>query len=384
MLNQIFHEAFSSESGSNAERTAINNRRLVLKAIKNNNLVSRSELADMCHLRRQTLTNIIKELIELNLIKEGGRKIEGKGQPKKLLDINPTAVFAIGVHIDQGYIKVVSVDWLGNIRRQKQEQLDDWSPKVAISYIERIVQNIIEQEKDYCQIIAGIGIGLPNLLDNDLYTYQGSSGWEAWIDFPLKDILAQKFKLPVYIENDATACAFGHLNTERFKELSDFVSIFIGHGLGGGIIFNKTSMKGYWGNAGEVGQIKTFSGQRIEETLSIRGLKQAMNIQADNIPDKEMLINYLQSNNGRLNQWITDAAANLTYLTNILENIFDPETIILSSYLPREVMNILIQQAYPLNESISNRQARKFDRLSLGYSQEGIIAKGAALSTILI
>ncbi|MFV0431054.1 MAG: ROK family protein [Alphaproteobacteria bacterium] len=384
MLKRIFHEVALFEGGSNAERSAINNRRLVLKTMMADSLVSRSELAQICHLRKQTLTNIIKELIELNLIKEGGRKIEGKGQPKKLLELNPHAVFAIGVHLDQGYIKAVSVDWQGNIRLQHQESLEDWSPEVAIEHIKRIVKNIIDQEKDYCKIFAGIGVSTPNLLDNNLSTYQGSYGWEAWVNFPLQEILEQQFQLPVCVENDATSCAFGHLNTERFKELSHFVSVFIGHGLGGGIITNKVSMKGYWGNAGEVGQIRTYAGLPIEDTLSIRGLKKALSIKGDDIPDKAHLVKRLQQNDDILHAWIEMAAKDLTYLTNILENLFDPETIIISGYLPQELTNILIQKAHPLDNSISNHLARKFDRISLGYSQEGITAKGVALATILM
>ncbi len=382
MLERIFYKNFQINSGSNAEKTAINNRRLVLKSLVNKAAVSRSELATICHLRKQTLTNIIKELIELNLIKEGGRKIDGKGQPKKLLEINPNAVLTIGVHIDQGYIKAVSTDWAGHIRLQSQERLSDKAPQHAVKYIEGIVTNIIEKEKKHCEIIAGIGISLPNLLDNDLKNYHGSSGWEDWVDFPIRDILEKKFNLPTYIENDATACAFGHLNTEKFKDLSHFVTLFIGHGLGGGIISNKISMKGFWGNAGEIGQIRTPSGQLIEDTLSLKGLKKALNIQTNEIPGKSELMKRLENNDDKLHQWLKNAAADLCYLTNILENIFDPETIIVSGYLPQDITNKLIQQAHPLHDSISNRHARQFDRISLGYSQKGITAKGAALSTL--
>lgn len=384
MLECIFHENFQIDAGSNAEKTAINNRRLVLKTLMNKNSMSRSELAKICHLRKQTLTNIIKELTDLNLIREGGRKIDGKGQPKKLLEINPTAVLAIGVHIDQGYIKALSMDWEGNIRLQSQERLSDKTPKNVVKYIEGIVKNIIAQEKKHCEIISGIGISLPNLLDNNLKSYQGSSGWEEWVDFPIKDILEKKFNLPIYIENDATACAFGHLNTEKFKDLSHFVTIFIGHGLGGGIISNKISMKGFWGNAGEIGQIRTPSKQLIEHTLSLNGFKKALNIYSDDIPSQSEFMKRLKNKDDTFYQWLENAAADLRYLTNILENIFDPETIIVSGYLPQEITEMLIQRAYPLHDSISNRQVRNFERISLGYCQKGITAKGAALSTLLL
>ncbi len=220
MLKEIFTPPLHVDSGSNAERTAISNRRLILKILSNEPFISRSELAEKCNLRKQTLTNIIKELVELGLIIEGGKKIEGKGQPKKLLELNPNAVLSMGAHIDQEYIKIISMNWKGNIRLHYTEALTDWSPQNAVQYITSMANEIIEQEKDFCKIIAGLGISLPNLLDNNLKNYQGILGWEEWVNFPIKEELAQNINLPIYIENDATACAFGHLNSEKFRDLS--------------------------------------------------------------------------------------------------------------------------------------------------------------------
>ncbi len=381
MLKHIFHHAAQPQNGANAEKTAINNRRLVLKTLADGDM-SRSELAEACALRKQTLTNIIKELLELKLIKEQGRKIDGKGQPKKLLTLNADAVIAIGVHMDIGYIRAVSVDWSGETRIQIKETLTDWSPAFAHEYVTKLIAELIQQEAPNCEIIAGIGISLPNLSDNDFYNYHGSCGWENWVDFPLEALLTEEFNLPVYMENDATACAFGHLYTDHFKELSHFVSIFIGHGLGGGIITGGNSMKGFWGNAGEIGCIKGLSGCLIEETLSLQGLKKSLNITETTIPEPQMLLQALAQQDAALMQWIDAAAKDLSYLVNVLENIFDPETIIISGYIPHEIIQKLIEQAQPLSDSISNRRTRIFDRISLGYSQKGIIAKGAALSAI--
>ncbi len=384
MLKEIFAASFHNNSGSNAERTAINNRRLILKTLATTPFISRSDLAEKCYLRKQTLTNIIKELLALELIIEGGKKIEGKGQPKKLLELNPNAVLSIGVHIDQEYIKTVSMNWKGDIRLQYTERLSDWSPQVAIEYIANMANDIIQQEKTFCKIIAGLGISLPNLLDNNLKNYHGLSGWEEWVNFPIKEKLAPKINLPIYIENDATACAFGHLNSEKFKSLSHFITLFIGYGLGGGIISNKTAMRGFWGNAGEIGRIRTTAGHFIEDNLSIRGLKKYLNMPFQEILDKKRLKKELANPNPNLQKWLCNAAADLSYLTHILENIFDPQTIILSGYLPQEILSELIEQASPLQDSISHRYGRQFERISLGYVQEGITAKGAAILPILL
>ncbi len=384
MLRSIFHLSNPTSTGSNAERTAISNRQLVLKALTKTPLISRSELASVCHLRKQTLTNIIKELLELDLIMESGKKIEGKGQPKTLLDLNPDAVISIGVHMDQNYLKVVSMNWRGSLRLSYNDRICDRTPKTSIDHMEKIVKGFIEQEKLHCRIIAGVGISLPNLVDNDIKNYQGSQGWEAWVDYPLEQELSEKIDYPIYIENDATACAFGHNHTKKFKDLSNFITLFIGHGLGSGIIHNQMPMRGNWGNAGEIGRIKGPHQRLIEDTLSITGLKKTLNIQANDIPASLMLIEKLNGQDADLDRWINAAAQDLTFAVNIIENIFDPETIILSGYLPSELLDALIQRTMPLDDSISNRFGRKFERITRGYVQEGITAKGAAFLPLLL
>lgn len=383
MLTQIFHPSDTTDTGANAEKTAISNRQLVLKILSKTPLISRSELASLCNLRKQTLTNIIKELLDLDLIIESGKKIAGKGQPKKLLDLNPDAVISIGVHMDQNYLKIVSMNWQGTIRLSYNDRICDRTPKTSIDHMEKVVNNIIRKEQPYCKIIAGVGISLPNLVDNNIKNYQGSQGWEEWVDYPLEQELLKRIDLPIYVENDATACAFGHNHTEKFKDLSNFVTLFIGHGLGSGVIQNKSSMRGHWGNAGEIGRIKGPNQAIIEDTLSITGLKKALNIVSDDIPNATMLIEKLKAKDADLQCWLDAAAKDLRFVINIAENIFDPETIILSGYLPSDLLAALIEHAMPLDDSISNRYGRNFERITKGYVQEGITAKGAAFLPFL-
>ncbi len=76
---------------------------------------------------------------------------------------------------------------------------------------------------------------------------------------------------------------------------------------------------------------------------------------------------------------INAAAQGPTFAVNIIENIFDPEMIILSGYLPLKLLDALIQCAMPLDDSISNRLGRKFERITRGYVQERITAKNVPL-----
>jgi glucokinase len=71
----------------------------------------------------------------------------------------------------------------------------------------------------------------------------------------LRDVLSQRLKLPVILENDATAAAIGENWLGASRDVSDSICITLGTGVGGGLILNGQPFRGKDGTAGEVGHI---------------------------------------------------------------------------------------------------------------------------------
>ena len=108
---------------------------------------------------------------------------------------------------------------------------------------------------------AGIGLGAPGAVNADTGTLSYPPNLPGWAVVPLRDNLQQALQqqehlsIPVFIDNDANAAAFGEAQYGAGRDFRDFLMVTLGTGVGGGIILNRKLYRGANGTAGEVGFI---------------------------------------------------------------------------------------------------------------------------------
>lgn len=85
--------------------------------------------------------------------------------------------------------------------------------------------------------VCGIGIGIAGLIDRKNGTVIQSPNISAVNNVPLRDIFEKEFSLPVVLENDANAYAYGEKWIGVGKDLNNFIVLTLGTGLGGGLIY---------------------------------------------------------------------------------------------------------------------------------------------------
>jgi glucokinase len=100
--------------------------------------------------------------------------------------------------------------------------------------------------------IKGIGMGAPN---GNFYTgnieFAPNLPWKGVV--PIAKLLADKFKAPATVTNDANAAAIGEMTYGAARGMKDFILIALGTGVGSGIVANGQLIYGYDGFAGELG-----------------------------------------------------------------------------------------------------------------------------------
>lgn len=115
--------------------------------------------------------------------------------------------------------------------------------------------------------VAGIGIGVPGLVDEKNGIVHNVQNIPSWREVSLKQHLASHFKEPVYITNDANAFAIGEKIYGKGKECTNLVGITLGTGFGAGIIINNDVYSGTLSSAGEFGCIP-YRDKTIEDYCS--------------------------------------------------------------------------------------------------------------------
>jgi glucokinase len=127
----------------------------------------------------------------------------------------------------------------------------------AKAVIERIA-HCVEEAIDECDLskkqIRGVGIGAPGAVDTETgrVIFAPNLGWE---NVPLKKELEDQLGMPVFIENDCNICTLGIYETELNSKPKSMVGIYLGTGVGGGIMIDGRPYSGYNLTAGEVGHM---------------------------------------------------------------------------------------------------------------------------------
>ncbi len=161
--------------------------------------------------------------------------------------------YAIGVDFGGTSIKIGVVSRDGKlVRKTAVDTMAEGGPKTVLSQISKGINFVIGDFKDD---LAGIGIGSPGVVSIEKGTVENPPNIPNWKKVALGDIITKEFNQKVIIENDANAAAIGELIFGAGKNMSNFIMVTLGTGVGGGIIINGDLYRGETGAAGELGHI---------------------------------------------------------------------------------------------------------------------------------
>lgn len=232
---------------------AINKQR-VLRLIRSAGSISRADLAEQTGLTRPTVSAVVAELLEEGWVEEVGTGESSGGRPPILLRFNPQARWVIGAELGAGHVRAVLADLAGTVVRRVKYRVESTDPLVEINQVERAVRTLIEQvpETRSPVPVAGVGLGITGLVDRRAGLWRYSPHYQVK-DLPVVQILEQRLVLPVWIENDARAMAWGERSFGAARGVENLTYIRVGVGIGAGIIIGGELYGGAHEGAGEIG-----------------------------------------------------------------------------------------------------------------------------------
>jgi predicted NBD/HSP70 family sugar kinase len=178
----------------------------------------------MTGLTKTTISSIINEFIALGIVEESSTISTGNvGKAPIPLHIRTDAVYTIGVHLGRQKVKTVLMDARMNIiSRKKELSYERPGPKGALeSFFLSIDDSMKDAEKNKFKVGA-IGIGVPGPLDAQTGVVRHPPKFKGWKDVPLGKIVYERYKLPVWIENDANVGVLAEKWHGGGKDLKNF------------------------------------------------------------------------------------------------------------------------------------------------------------------
>jgi len=166
---------------------------------------------------------------------------------------------ALTAGIDVGGTKIAGgvVDEKGQILTTARRE----SPATDTEAIQRAIEDLVAELRAEHPITA-VGVGAAGFVDAQRSTVLFAPNL-AWRDEPMRSDLEKRIGIPVVIENDANAAAWGEFTFGAGEDVQDFVLVTIGTGVGGGLVFNGELHRGAFGVAAEIGHMRVVPDGRL-------------------------------------------------------------------------------------------------------------------------
>jgi predicted NBD/HSP70 family sugar kinase len=350
--------------GTNQESGRPFNRRIVLESIRLNGPTTRGEIAERVGLTVQTVSTIVRELEEQELVLSVREKPKGRGIPPSALTINPHGGHALGIHLTPLGIEIALVNLRGDVVESRRRNAPNAMPDEAFALIGEMVAELKAVAKH--DRLMGAGIALPGPFDVESMSFVGPTTMSGWKNVDIRKRLADITGLPAFMENDMAAAALGEQLYGLGQQFTDYYYLFFSVGLGGVMMHDGAVIRGAWGNAGEIGHLPAVPDGEpcpcgnsgcLERYFSLDAFRRR------DLPEAE---------------WVREVAPIVRNAIRTIENLFDPQTIVLGGMAPQTLIEQIATLGDGLTNSIAARANRAFPRLVVASDCQHSALRGAA------
>lgn len=306
------------------------NERRVLDVIWRKGPIARAAIADQLDLTTAPVTRITKRLADEGLLIESVQHSGSRGNPLRPLQVCPDGAYAIGISFSHRYLDAGLVDLAGNLIKSLRVPLVEPSPQLirsaAVDCVNQL-QSAFPRSKDK---LLGAGFAVPGDFTPGRRRINAHPYFPKLRDVDLVETFADVIDLPVFIENDCNAFALGERVMGQGRGFSNFFCVFVGHGIGGGVVIDGSLYRGDHGNAGGIHSFFPLSAPRpsghdLFDTMAREGLNLRDFCDFD-APEALDLPG--------VRPWLARAGAQLRDALTITARLFDPGAIIIGGRLP--------------------------------------------------
>ncbi|RVA51635.1 ROK family transcriptional regulator [Mesorhizobium sp. M7A.F.Ca.US.001.01.1.1] len=350
--------------GTNQEFGRPYNRRIVLESIRLHGPIARGEIARRVGLTVQTVSTIVRELEDQDYILSLREEPRGRGLPPATLRINPEGGYAVGIHITPLGISAALINLSGDVIESIYREAPNATPDRAFELIGAMVVELTRLRAG--GRVLGVGMALPGPFDVESMSFVGPTTMTGWKDVALRERLAASTGLPAFFETDMAAAAMGERLYGLGAQFSEYYYLYFGVGLGGVMVHDGSALRGAWGNAGEIGHIPVVPGGEACPCGNSGCLERYLSLEA------------LRRWNGSEADWVAEVAPIFHNAVAVIENLFDPETVILGGLASTDLLEMLAGSAAGLHNSVSARKDRTTPRVVVARGGQHSVLRGAA------
>ena len=245
---------------SRADQTTVRRANLgvVLQQIATGEPRSRARVAAETGLTRGTVSSLVGELIELDLLRETGEDDHcGRvGRPAQTLELGDRIV-AVGLEVNVDYLAVCVEDLTGTIRHEQHVHTDNRRsrPAPVLNRLARMAERALDAVAADDLVPVGVALAVPGVVEAQTGTLLRAPNL-GWSEIAVASEIAARLPgLPVHADNEANLAALAEHWQGVARDLDDFICVFAEVGVGAGIFVGGEPFRGAHGYGGEFGHV---------------------------------------------------------------------------------------------------------------------------------
>jgi len=234
--------------------------------------ISKPGLARLTELSLPTVSKLVDDLEKNQRLISIGRSGKGAGRKAMLYETNRNSGCILACFYKEGSFLCRLADMLNHTLYEKSFPLDAGSCKKAVNSTFHAIDSLMDQAPTPVKII---GVGLPGVVQPD-GSILAIPQIEVWEGYNLEKALKARYKAAIYVENGVKLSAMGFFCTQLGERNDSLVYLYVGNGIGSGIILNRQLYRGSGHFCGEIGFMAETKGQQEKSYVSGGGYMETL------------------------------------------------------------------------------------------------------------
>jgi glucokinase-like ROK family protein len=229
----------------------------VLDQVRDGRARTRPEIMGRTGLSRAVVAQRVAELVSRGLLEEAEFGPSTGGRAPRILRFRADSGFVLAADLGATHTAVAASDLSGRLLVHHEEPSDiATGPEAVLGHVQELFDQLLANADRLPGRLWGIGIGVPGPVEFSSGRPVAPPIMPGWDRYPVRDMLAERYDVPVWVDNDVNVMALGEVRAGIARDHEMAVFVKIGTGIGAGIVERGRLLRGAQGAAGDVGHIQ--------------------------------------------------------------------------------------------------------------------------------
>jgi predicted NBD/HSP70 family sugar kinase len=247
------------------------NERTVLELIHRQGPLSRAQASRVSGLSKPTVSLSLASLLDAGLVREVGRSRGDRGPSAVLYELNPMAGWVVGIDVGRIWVRAAIADIAGAIRARRDERAKVSSAKTLIGQIGAMARRLTAEAGVGWGQVTHAALGSPGVFDPAHGYMAMAPNLPGWGRHGLVEAVRQELGTNVSFDNDVNLAALAERAHGHGRNVSNFVFLSVGTGVGMAIVVEGQLYRGAHGAAGEIAYMPLGMGDPHDPSNRRRG-----------------------------------------------------------------------------------------------------------------